>query len=287
MFSTLRTRFGIPGVISVIALVFAMLGGAYAASNSSDGGKATASAKAKKGPRGPKGPKGDTGPPGPQGPAGPQGAKGDTGTAGANGKDGGQGPQGNPGTPGAAGTSAKATAFAGAKTVGSVTCNEGGIEVTSANPATAICNGAKGADGLTGFTKTLPPGETETGTWGVTSGLAQAILPISLNIPLAELPLGIHFVKENGQEAFGPSGTEFRAPEFCKGAFFEPEPVPGHICLYALFDQEVRFPQGASAPTTQLFKSGATATFVGPPETAQNPFPKTGIAVGVWAVTAP
>ena len=33
MFSTLRTRFGIPGVISVIALVFAMLGGAYAANN--------------------------------------------------------------------------------------------------------------------------------------------------------------------------------------------------------------------------------------------------------------
>ena len=32
MFSTLRTRFGIPGVISVIALVFAMFGGAYAAS---------------------------------------------------------------------------------------------------------------------------------------------------------------------------------------------------------------------------------------------------------------
>jgi hypothetical protein len=51
MFSTLRNRFGIPGVISVIALVFAMLGGAYAANNSSGGGKATASAKVKKGPR--------------------------------------------------------------------------------------------------------------------------------------------------------------------------------------------------------------------------------------------
>jgi hypothetical protein len=51
MFSTLRTRFGIPGVISVMALVFAMLGGAYAANSPSGGGKATASAKAKKGPR--------------------------------------------------------------------------------------------------------------------------------------------------------------------------------------------------------------------------------------------
>jgi hypothetical protein len=65
MFSTLPNRFG----ISVLAMFGAA---AYAASNSSDGGKATASAKAKRGPMGPAGP---------QGPAGLQGA------AGANGKD--------------------------------------------------------------------------------------------------------------------------------------------------------------------------------------------------------
>ena len=47
MFSPLRNRFGIPGAISVIALVFAMFGGAYAASDNSGGGKATASAKKK------------------------------------------------------------------------------------------------------------------------------------------------------------------------------------------------------------------------------------------------
>ncbi|HKB50891.1 MAG TPA: hypothetical protein VKC63_05620, partial [Solirubrobacterales bacterium] len=67
MLSPLRNRFGIPGVISVIALVFAMLGGAYAASDNGSG-KATASAKAKAGPRGPRG---KTGPAGPAGPAGP------------------------------------------------------------------------------------------------------------------------------------------------------------------------------------------------------------------------
>ena len=82
MFSTLRNRFGIPGVISVIALVFAMFGGAYAASNSSGGGKATASAKAKKGPKGPKGATGPAGPAGAAGPAGPAGPKGDAGATG-------------------------------------------------------------------------------------------------------------------------------------------------------------------------------------------------------------
>jgi hypothetical protein len=96
MLSPLRNRFGIPGVIAVIALVFAMFGGAYAASNK-DGGKATASAKAKRGPRGPKGPKGDPGPAGPQGSAGPAGAPGKDGAAGRSGPP---GPEGSPWTAG-------------------------------------------------------------------------------------------------------------------------------------------------------------------------------------------
>lgn len=90
MHSVLRTRFGIPGVISVVALVFAMMGGAYAASNSGSG-KAATSAKAKKGPRGPKGA---------TGPAGPAGAKGDPGPQGAPGSAGSTGPQGLEGKPG-------------------------------------------------------------------------------------------------------------------------------------------------------------------------------------------
>ncbi len=87
MYSILRNRFGVPGVISVVALVFAMLGGAYAAGGDT-GGKATSSAKAKKGPRGPKGPKGDTGAVGPQGPAGANGKDGANGKEGAIGKEG-------------------------------------------------------------------------------------------------------------------------------------------------------------------------------------------------------
>jgi hypothetical protein len=110
MFSTLRTRFGIPGVISVMALVFAMLGGAYAANNSSGGGKATASAKAKKGPRGPKG---ATGPAGPQGPAGATGDAGANGAAGGVGPAGPAGPEGKQGKEGPEGKAGKdgATGF--------------------------------------------------------------------------------------------------------------------------------------------------------------------------------
>ncbi len=91
MLSTFSNRFGIPGVIAVMALVFAMIGSAYAASNSSGGGQAVAS---KAGKRGPKGPKGNTGPAGPQGPAGA------TGPAGKNGTDGTIGPTGPTGQTG-------------------------------------------------------------------------------------------------------------------------------------------------------------------------------------------
>lgn len=96
MFSMLRNRFGIPGVISVIALVFAMLGGAYAATDGANPG-AIASKKAKKGATGPRGPKGATGPAGPAGlpgATGPQGAKGDPGPMGPGGPP---GPKGDPG----------------------------------------------------------------------------------------------------------------------------------------------------------------------------------------------
>ena len=80
MFSTLSKRFGVPGVIAVAALVFAMIGGAYAA-NGSGGGKAVTS-KARRGPRGPRGPQGPVGPQGPAGPAGSQGVAGSPWTAG-------------------------------------------------------------------------------------------------------------------------------------------------------------------------------------------------------------
>ncbi len=165
MFSTLRTRFGIPGVISVIALVFAMFGGAYAASNSSGGGKATASAKAKKGPRGPKGATGPAGPAGAQGPAGPAGAKGD---AGANGANGAAGPTGPTGAAGAKGTTGAA--------------------------------GATGATGFSGFTETLPAGKTETGTWGVSGAAGLARAPLSFSIPLAAAPeaADVHYLAVGG-----------------------------------------------------------------------------------------
>lgn len=96
MFSILKTRFGIPGVISVIALVLATTGGAFAAKyliTSTNQIKPSVLKKLK----------GTRGPTGPTGAQGSAGANGKDGAPGAEGKQGSQGIQGENGSPWTAG----------------------------------------------------------------------------------------------------------------------------------------------------------------------------------------
>jgi hypothetical protein len=233
MFSTLRTRFGIPGVISVMALVFAMFGGAYAASNSSGGGKATASAKAKKGPRGPKGatgPAGPAGPAGPQGSAGAQGPKGDTGAAGANGAQG-----------ASVENKAVATGVTGK-------CNKlGGAEFTvGVGTPTFACNGEKGKEGDPWAAEgTLPPEATETGSWAAINP-GESFVPISFPIPLeAALPAAnVHMASDD--------------PTNCPGTAAKPEAEVGHLCVYVATiafgaTPIIRGPYSATASEEEVF----------------------------------
>jgi hypothetical protein len=218
MFLTLRTRFGIPGVISVMALVFAMFGGAYAASNSSHGGKATAS-KAKKGPRGPKG---ATGPAGPQGPAGPAGAKGEAGAAGA------------AGAPGVSVTSTESANAIEGHCTGTGTSGKGGSKFVSASGITYACNGKEGEPGEEGdpWTAggTLPFGSTETGAWStIASATEEASASISFPIPLpSELDAGHVIRVDAGQE--GALGECSKGTE--KGTATNPLAEPGYLCVY-------------------------------------------------------
>ena len=249
MFSTLRTRFGIPGVISVIALVFAMFGGAYAASNSSSGGKATASAKAKKGPKGPKGATGPAGPAGAQGPAGPAGAKGD---AGANGSNGAAGPTGPTGAAGAKGATGAA--------------------------------GATGATGFSGFTETLPEGKTETGVWAIADpaipGEKEVWAPISFTIPMKSASEEAYLLNE--EQTRNHEGLGFT--KGCTGTVAEPTAPPGLLCVYT--QEEIA--NEATLSTRPVFadhigyqKSGTTMVIF----TFEEPGSFTGR--GSWAVTAP
>jgi hypothetical protein len=85
MLNAIRRNLSPPTAIAVVALVFAMSGGAIAANHYAAGSAEASKHGGKRGPRGPRGkqgprglqgPKGDVGP---RGPAGPQGLKGDTG----------------------------------------------------------------------------------------------------------------------------------------------------------------------------------------------------------------
>jgi len=107
MFSAIRTRIHLTPstVIATLALVFAMTGGAYAASKylitstKQISPKVLKSLKGKAGKPGANGAQGLAGAAGPQGPGGAAGAKGETGAAGGEGKAGTNGEPGNEGSP--------------------------------------------------------------------------------------------------------------------------------------------------------------------------------------------
>jgi hypothetical protein len=285
MLSPLRNRFGIPGVISVIALVFAMFGGAYAASSSSDGkkasGKATASAKKakRKAKRGPRGPKGPAGPAGAQGPAGPQGAPGAKGENGANGAQGPQGPQGPQGIQGK--------------------------------------EGKEGSPWTAGGT--LPAGETETGTFSLTvapvsagfSAGAVYNVPISFPIPLAN-PLAagkVHLLNADGSKEFvineeTTEGEEI-TPTDCgtaltpAGTASDPAAAPGGLCIYAAYaSPSMKEHSGSNIiadPSVECLGLGCLLEFGGPGSGAGVSgarlqylnAPESGVGIhGTWAVTA-
>jgi hypothetical protein len=277
MFSTLRNRFGIPGVISVIALVFAMFGGAYAATNSSGSGKATASAKAKKGPRGPKGATGPAGPAGPQGPAG------------ANGKDGANGSNGSNGATGAAGQSVTSvTELAGAN------CANGGYKLTSASGTQYVCNGAKGATGPTGptgpeggggggggFAETLPSGKTETGAFLVRGEEKAAEIqlgaPVSWSIPLTQV----------AAEAIIFHLTDADGDATCTGSSIHPTAPTGKLCFYVTESNNLaNFEVAEIAPyeQSQLGKVSTSGAFIA---VEVEGLSKSRFSQGSFAITAP
>jgi hypothetical protein len=112
MFSVLRRRLSYTNVVVTLAFVFAMSGGAYAAtkfvitSTKQIKPSVLKQLQGKPGSPGPAGApgaggaQGPAGPAGAQGSAGPQGAKGDPGTAGTNGTNGTNGKEGSPWTAG-------------------------------------------------------------------------------------------------------------------------------------------------------------------------------------------
>ena len=217
-YRALHDQFGTAGlVLSIVAIVLALGGGAYAANH------ATAS-KAKQGPRG------KTGKTGPAGPAGPAGATGPAGPAGAKGENGAAGGAGAPGE--SVTVTESANAF-GAH-CNNTTTGKGGSEFKVGASTAYACNGK---NGTTGFTEFLPEGKTETGTWEVQGYLpgAEEYLSstASFNIPLEHAPTTIHYIFE---ESGGGAGAqkEWKSVENETTHEYEAEKVDPRPRLYRL-----------------------------------------------------
>lgn len=295
MSSFLKKHLNGTTAIAIVALVFAMTGGAFAVtSKGGNGSHATATIAKKKGktrslrgPRGPRGPKGETGPAGPQGPQGPAGPNGKDGSAGKDGLN------GKDGAPGTNGTSVVSAALG----KGDAHCQEGGSEFTAAEgKKTYACNGLEGEPGAIHPGETLPSEASETGVYGppVGGAFSSNTMPentnyqqaVSFNIPLASAPQFV-FVPSTTAGATSAYGSAAGCPGVTGG---RPEAEPGMLCVYA-------------APVTFLNVVSATVTAKNPSdfEGTGGPQPAGAIlqvacpasvyvgvcsAAGLWAVTA-
>ena len=258
MFQALRRHLSYSNVAATMALVFALTGGALAAS--SHGGESSSPAKVSASAGRAAGftavtAKKKSKPKSLRGPAGPAGKNGTNGTNGAPGATGPAGPTGP----------------AGAGTQG-----EKGVE------------GKQGSEGKSGFTKTLPSGETETGQFafaqeGAAEGAALRVA-ISFPIPLATTSLP-HFI---GEEE-GEGEPKAHVPAGCKGTSAKPEAEPGNLCVFAKVLQAAEFKvfiDGGTQSTTATGLTGDTMFFGALHIESAPGFFETPQAYGTWAVTA-
>ena len=208
MFSRIRGRFTYANVVVTFALVFALSGGAYAASRYVITSTKQISPKVLKSLKGANGANGASGAPGAQGVQGSQGAQGPQGP---------QGPQGAGGPAGQGVTSKTVTTKEAA-------CNkEGGSEFTAGSSKTFACNGKEGSPWTEGGT--LPSGKSLKGEWGASisaTGLNAMADFVSFGIPLSSVPVA-HYFKE-GETPTAGSG--------CTGSAAEPGAEKGNLCVF-------------------------------------------------------
>jgi hypothetical protein len=200
----LKEPFGKAGLtVAILALVMALVGGAYAAGGLTKSQEKQVTKIAKK----------YAGKPGATGPAGPAGTN---------------GTNGEPGKNGVSVTTSAAT---------EVECPSGGVKLTASNGSSKVCNGT------TGYTETLPSKKTEQGEWVLSQSksLIEVSAPISFVIPLASAPTP-HFILLNGKELEYNAGTEtFQevTNTKCLGTESAPQAKPGELCLYTKFEFSV------------------------------------------------
>jgi hypothetical protein len=263
MLSSMRKHLTYANVAMTLALVFAMTGGAFAASKYLITSPKQIKPSVLKQLQGKVGQRGEVGPAGPVGPAGQQGAqgpKGETGLTGPVGPTGQQGAQGAKGETGSQG-----------------------------NQGPAGTNGAKGEEGAAGkegspWTDggTLPIGATETGTWGLNQ-LSTASTPFGLEIPISfTIPLAAGLKEANVHIFEGET-----IPSGCSGVVSGSRVTKlsadsGNFCLYVASATKLTAAQLVPLDIEEgsFFEVGTTGTVLTTTGSEEGTSGR-----GIWAVT--
>jgi hypothetical protein len=216
MLNRIRERFGTAGlVVSIMALVLALAGGAFAAAGGLTAKQKTqVKAIAKQ----------FAGKPGATGPAGP---------AGANGKDGANGTSGTNGTDGDDGTSiANSVESPGGN------CARGGSKFVG-TATTYACNGADGSPWTAGGT--LPAGATQTGVFAGLNGVnGYGYLPVSFNVPLSPThPALTNTANIKVIDVGGAIPNECETAHTGTASAANPEADPGYVCFFITIADDV------------------------------------------------
>ncbi len=236
MLSKTRQHLTYANVVVTLALVFAMSGGAYAASKyviTSTKQIKPSVLKQLQGKAGKTGPAGPVGAPGAAGPAGPKGDTGSTGGEGPKGATGSTGPQGPQGQVGPKG--------------------ETGAPGSQGNTG---AQGPQGEPWTAGGT--LPSGKSEYGQWGVhavAKGFEVAgVTTVSFGIPLKERPAtdgsnaAFRYIGPEEGEHESKQSTYITAKE-CGGTAPEPSAAKGYLCVFASEAEDVDLLQGLDLGT--------------------------------------
>lgn len=226
MFSIVRRNMTYANLALTVALVFAISGGAYAASKYLITLTKQISPKVLKALEGKVG---KSGQPGPAGPQGSQGARGET------------GPPGGPGTNGKDGAAGESVTSKAVSTSEKSKCGGlGGVEYGLAGKTTLVCNGQ------TGFTETLPHGKTETGAWSVynlkeEAGAGATAISFAIPLKVSLEAAQVHVVTAKTTE--------------CPGTVEEPRAEAGNLCVYESGTLELGTVESILNPGT--FSAGA------------------------------
>lgn len=176
--------------------------------------------------------------------------------------------------------------------------------------------GEPGEDGETGFTETLPPGQTETGTWTAaivpeTEQILTFQIPISFPIPLSKSGKARFFTAN--QVTTGEYGFNNVSKSVCAVEASEPNCVdtgcrwenenleaapesttPGTLCIFEQFGElgselesgSVTMKILAPAEPFEPRLYGPSGAYLSIQKTHTGPPAETVTAAGVWAVTA-